>query len=482
MIKRLILLAFLVALIQSKLTIVQPQELAKQLGDDIGYSLANYGNTPYGSTFYGVIVISDPVNGCSSISSKYDSQLEGLEDTQLNQSVAIAYLIERGQCSFVSKSRNAQDSNGKVAIIFNDKKNEGVNDIVLMDQSDHSGKGLMISTIFVTKQTGETILNFAKNNQDLPITIKIEFQRPQGKDKNKIKFWMSSMDLSSYEFLENFHKHYIELKNDKVDIDFTPHYITQQDNDVTKQKEHCISRGKYCNPEFQIGGNDLHNRGVVLEDLRQILLFQIDEEAWWKYIILFKKNCVEKQSVDISECSERAIAFSGLTPTNLKKLKSSFNESFVPKSSTEDEYAINDNQVFETEKSKQYYQSVSILPTLIFNGDHFRGDVTQDSAIYEYVCSSLEPQPESCFDSYKEWKQFKNKKIQKEKQSSQQEVHFGLIIFVIFLILAVMFVILFIYKRMVKKEISESMGPQVNLAISNYFALNDTQTSNKNKK
>ncbi|EAS07544.2 PA domain protein (macronuclear) [Tetrahymena thermophila SB210] len=481
MIKRIILLVFVIALVQSKLSIISPQALADQLGDEIGYSLANYGNNPYGSTFYGVIAIPDPLNGCQSISSKYDLNLENTEESQLNQNSAIAYLIERGQCSFVSKSRNAQNSNGKVAIIFNDKKNEGVNDIVLMDQSDHSGKGLMISTIFVTKKTGDTILNYVSNNKDEPIRIKIEFQRPQGKEKNKIKFWMSSMDLSSYEFLINFHKHYLDLKHDNVEIDFTPHYITQSDNDETKQKEHCISRGKFCNPEFQIGGNDLHNREVVLEDLRQILLFQLDQEAWWKYILLFKKNCVEKQEVKISECSERVIGFSGLTPNQLRQFRTSFSESFVPKSTTDDEYAINDNEIFETERKKQYYQSVSILPTLILNGDHFRGDVTQDSAIYEYICSSLVPKPESCFDSYREWKEFRNKKI-KENAPSQSEMRVGLIIFIIVLILGIMLIILFIYKRMVKKEISESMGPQVNLAISNYFALNDTQTSNKNKK
>ncbi|KAL4483545.1 hypothetical protein ABPG72_016826 [Tetrahymena utriculariae] len=482
MIKRIILLAIVIALTQSKFTIVSPQALAEQLGDDIGYSLANYGNTPYGSTFYGVIAIPDPLNGCQSISSKYDLKSEDMEESQFNQNNSIVYLIQRGECSFVNKSRNAQNSNGKVVIIFNDKQNEGVNDIILMDQFDHSGQGLMISTIFVAKQTGDTILNYINNNQDILIRLKVEFQRPQGKDKNKVKFWMSSMDLSSYQFLENFHNHYLDLKNDNVDIDFTPHYITQSDNDVTKQKEHCISRGKYCNPEFQIGGNDLHNREVVLEDLRQILLFQLDQEAWWKYILLFKKNCVQKQVVDISECSERAIAFSGLTPNLLKNLQASFSESFIPKSTSDDEYAINDNQIFETEKKKQYYQSVSILPTLIFNGDHFRGDLTQDSAIYEYICAPLKPQPESCFDSYREWKEFKSKKIFQEKSSSQSQIRVGMIIFIIFVVLALMLIIIFILRRMVKKEINESMGSQVNLAISNYFALNDSQTPKKNIK
>lgn len=43
------------------------------------------------------------------------------------------YLIERGGCSFVTKSRNAEESNGKVVIIYNNNAKEEVSDIVLMD-------------------------------------------------------------------------------------------------------------------------------------------------------------------------------------------------------------------------------------------------------------------------------------------------------------------------------------------------------------
>lgn len=72
--------------------------------------------------------------------------------------------MERGGCSFVAKSRNAEEANGKVAMIFNNKPNEGVNDIILMDQTDHSGKGLRVATIFVTKKTGDAIADYLKEN------------------------------------------------------------------------------------------------------------------------------------------------------------------------------------------------------------------------------------------------------------------------------------------------------------------------------
>ena len=42
------------------------------------------------------------------------------------------YAVERGGCSFVTKSRNAEEANGKVVIVYNDQQG-GVDDIILMD-------------------------------------------------------------------------------------------------------------------------------------------------------------------------------------------------------------------------------------------------------------------------------------------------------------------------------------------------------------
>lgn len=42
------------------------------------------------------------------------------------------YAVERGGCSFVTKSRNAEEANGKVVIVYNDQEG-GVDDIILMD-------------------------------------------------------------------------------------------------------------------------------------------------------------------------------------------------------------------------------------------------------------------------------------------------------------------------------------------------------------
>lgn len=102
------------------------------------------------------------------------------------------------------------------------------------------------------------------------------------------------MDPSSYEFLANFYKHYQDLKTENIELDFTPHYISQTEKDSNKQKEHCISRGKYCTPEYSVGSSDMYIREVLLEDIRQIFMYNMDPQYWWRYVLAFKTMCAEK--------------------------------------------------------------------------------------------------------------------------------------------------------------------------------------------
>lgn len=60
-------------------------------------SLANYGSVPYGKSILGHVYISDPLDACSDLKSVNLSQYEK----------APIILAKRGNCHFVTKSRNA---------------------------------------------------------------------------------------------------------------------------------------------------------------------------------------------------------------------------------------------------------------------------------------------------------------------------------------------------------------------------------------
>lgn len=67
---------------------------------------------------------------------------------------------------------------------------------------------------------------YLTKNPKETIVLKIVFNRPIGRAQNKIKFWMSAMHGASYDFLKNFYSHYIDLKDNGILMEFSPHYIT----------------------------------------------------------------------------------------------------------------------------------------------------------------------------------------------------------------------------------------------------------------
>ena len=137
--------------------------------------------------------------------------------------------------------------------------------------------------------------------------------------------------------------------------------------------------------------------------------------------------------------------------------------------------------------------------------------MTSDSAIYEFVCSSFEQAPESCFDSYKAWINFKNGKHSlrrktcenlfvflplllqlinhdllfcacktlAKKSPTEESSAWSFFLLIVLGILIFMVTVLLCYRRMLKTEMKSEIGAQVNNAISNYFALNDTNSSSK---
>lgn len=84
-------------------------------------------------------------------------------------------MVDRGGCSFVTKTRNIAHAGGKAAIIIDDK-NENVTDIKLSD--DGTGAGLRIPAVMISKQDGQTLKTFIENAQnpgDKNIKVNVHF-------------------------------------------------------------------------------------------------------------------------------------------------------------------------------------------------------------------------------------------------------------------------------------------------------------------
>lgn len=91
---------------------------------------------------------------------------DSLTDFQFEENNEIIHtpmiLAERGECTFVTKTRHIAKEGGQMAIIIDNKENENVKTVVMSD--DGSGAGLEIPAILISYKDGEILKNFIKHS------------------------------------------------------------------------------------------------------------------------------------------------------------------------------------------------------------------------------------------------------------------------------------------------------------------------------
>lgn len=88
--------------------------------------------------------------------------------------------------------------------------------------------------------------------------------------------------------------------------------------------------------------------------------------------------------------------------------------------------------------------------------------MTPSKPVYDAICTAYDVVPEGC--------------LLKEQVTVWVSVtdHPGWLVFLIFtIVIVLMAVILYVYKRILKKDMDKELSLQVNSAISQYFALGD---------
>ena len=78
-------------------------------------------------------------------------------------------MVDRGNCSFVTKSRNVQNLGGSLALIT-DNQYEKLEDILMID--DGTGSDIFIPTVLISKIDGDKIKFFLQANKDNPAVLK----------------------------------------------------------------------------------------------------------------------------------------------------------------------------------------------------------------------------------------------------------------------------------------------------------------------
>ena len=185
----LILIALLSGCIQSRFIIKSPPELAKIINEKhpegIPYSVANYGDIPFGKSLGGTIYLPTSVEeNCI-----YEP-LEEKTQRKINKIV----MSMRGDCTFTTKSLNSQKQGAKLAIIADNKIDENPGKIILVD--DGRGPQVHIPTIFIEEELGELITTYIIEKKT-SVSVIVNFETKH-QNKANIDLWLDSNDRSSY--------------------------------------------------------------------------------------------------------------------------------------------------------------------------------------------------------------------------------------------------------------------------------------------
>lgn len=172
-------------------------------------------------------------------------------------------LVDRGECSFVTKVRNAERAGASLLVVI-DNKAENITNVIMGD--DGTGTGIRIPAMLIGKADGAKLKEFTLTSDSG--TLSAEFSMPSIDEKVHVELWFSSNNVHALDFIKEFDKYMHELDGR---VDFEPRFVTwacPYCSDDYKSEE-CFGDGKYCAPNHERSSySNIYGRDIISEDLR----------------------------------------------------------------------------------------------------------------------------------------------------------------------------------------------------------------------
>lgn len=324
-------------------------------------------------------------------------------------------LVDRGNCTFVTKVRNVQKIGGKVALIVNDQEDDNII-FGLMD--DGTGKDIQIPGILISKKEGEIIKNYIrwaniqkdKNSITNNIIINID-NRPEEKLTD-----IADMTLNFMANDKKIYKLLTQLKSNKDifegnQINFVPNYVTIQHSDYNKSQtsnNDCFCNGRYCSYSHNVYGdsflNDIKAEDVLIESIRQKCVYSLaykkynSHNIYWTYMTEFHANCLSKNNFDLS-CSRSVVK--SIDPEILFDIEKCYLDSFEKNPKEQPGHYTQTclkNSVLEQDRLTVSPKFKEALPIINVNNHTFYGSWSSDH-ILQAVCANLKRKPSTCYTS-----------------------------------------------------------------------------------
>lgn len=457
-------LLFLLSSALAKLTVIEPPDLKDQFLERepgiIPSSLANFGNPPYGSHIIGRVYTykkDQNVTGCVPLPPMNFESTPGVANNPI-------LIIDRGNCSFVVKVRNAQSIGASAVIIANNREGDPEH-IMMID--DSTAGNIYIPSMLISKDNGIKLKNYLLSHPNNKVRVQMTFEMPNPDNRVEYEMWMSSEHSVLREFLADFSKHAQNLIPNTL---MSPHYVLWYSIERSKEgfiNEHkdCISGGRYCAPDPDLDSGPRTGREIVIENLRQICLHKFltgkgNVALWWDYIAEFK-NC---QGTEFNtKCSDKVLSKIGV--------KSSVIQKCIEESVDGNDIKISDNKLLREERDAMIERGIFFYPAMIINNQTFRGDL-ETVEVMTAICAGFKEKPKYCLSYFN--------MIEEVETEEVGRVSPGTVILIIIFSLIVLLVVLFFYRKWLRRNMNQRMKSEISKAVNQYIALTD-QSVNKSK-
>ncbi len=319
-------------------------------------------------------------------------------------------LVDRGECSFVEKVRNAQRDGAAAVFIADDRclcsenglceenVNENCEKVEPVMEDDGSGSDINIPSVLLVKSDADRLRDEIVSGS--VVETSISFPVPKATNgRTEYMLFMTADDPVSYQFLDSFMEAAISFGSKAV---FKPRMLLsdgtqkgcrQYDDSHVPCKEHCTNYGRYCESPATYDKSHYENKGTkaIVESMRRTCIWNIYGKVdgigkkWWAYVELWTLQCSYSQYS--TSCAEHIYDIAGIDKEEVEMCmenSGSFREDLR-------------NTLMETSLSDIAKYDVKFAPTLVVNGAVISGALTFGNAM-NAICSTFEDseRPEIC--------------------------------------------------------------------------------------
>lgn len=457
----------------SQVRVISPKWVVEQFPETKGRikgSTATFGAPFYGDRVLGRLIWAKSLNGqayCKDDDYTVPAQEEIPEGSESGRPQLInIIMVRRGQCSFTNKVKIAYGKGAHAVIIVDQEDSpltaKDLQQIIVAD--DGYGDKITIPSVLISKEEGARLIEAAGKTH---VLIEMKWNIPQNKVVT-MDLWMSSGARTSMKFMKEFASRRKALNEV---VQFVPHYVvfSMPKTDPGVYQRLCSdTSGSYCT-EDPDGSGDVTGKDVLEEDVRQLCIHSLTKverntyddlkagntvveyaAKYWDYIEKFGDDCpLDAPNPDDrfgKVCSEKLMKKVGL-----------------------DVLAVNKCMLTTTdEKLKKEREHSAWSPrALRINGWRYSGMLDAD-LVTRAICAGFINQPAECEKLLAKRDPLAEFVAGLPPPSTGMSV--GTFILTMSIMAAVLGAGFFVYKNMIKAELTTSVREQVYLEVQQQMA------------